>query len=160
MNSSLSPLPATGPLGRLAERLSGDPGFMANVLAAYQAQERLSSSDLADRLGLAPEGLVQLALCKRPQPGGTEFAAQVRQIAAFVGLAPATLAQLIRQVDAMEAAKHPGQSTPAAATHSEPAPTVGQARLGWLAAARDRDETDEQPDQDAPDHEAGKADEG
>lgn len=160
MNSSLSPLPATGPRGRLAERLSSDRAFMANVLAAYQAQERISSSDLADRLGLTPEGLVQLALCKRPQPGSTEFAAQVRQIAAFVGLAPAALAQLIRQVDAVEAAKHSGQSTPAAATPSEPTPSVGQARLGWLAAARDRDETDAQPEQDAPDDEAGKEDEG
>ncbi len=147
VNSSPSPSTAgAAALAQLAERLSADPAYMASVLATFQIQERLDVAGLAKLLSISMEGLTRLALCKRPLSDRPEFANQVRQVAAFAGVEPATLAQFIRQVEAVEAAK--GLAAPVAGEAA--APLAGPMRLGWLAAARDRDGADDHPGHEQP----------
>jgi hypothetical protein len=129
-------------LAGLAHRLEDNPDFMAYVLTAYQAQERLDDSALAEHLGTTLDMLSRLALCRRPEAEAAGFADQVRQIAAYIDADPVALASVVRQVDSLQAlAKRP-------ATLDSEAPSVLQlrSRAGLLAAARDRSETeDEQP---------------
>ena len=128
-------------LAGLAHRLKDNPDFMAYVLTIYQTQERLDDSALAEHLGTTLDALSRLALCKRPEAVSARFADQVRQIAAYISADPAVLANVIRQVDSLEAlAKRP------MALDSE---KLGfrqlRSQAGLLAAARDRSETgDEQ----------------
>jgi hypothetical protein len=85
----------------LTKRLKDNPGFMAYVLTTYQVQEHLHDDVLAERLDISPKMLARLALCKRPIAESSEFADQVRQIAAYTGIEPAILANIIRQVDGL-----------------------------------------------------------
>lgn len=126
-------------LASLAARLRDNPGFMAYVLAKYEQQERLSDETLAKDLGVTPAKLSRLALCKRPTGNSPQFADQVRQIAAYIGVDAAELARIIRQVDSLEtlSQRHQGSKAEEART--------GQLQLGrgLLAAARDRTEESE-----------------
>lgn len=159
MSSTLSSSPASArALEQLAQRLSSDSAYMACVFQTYQTQERLDRAGLATRLGLPQEGLTRLALCKRPSSDQSEFSDQVRQIAAYVGLEPVILAQLIRQVEAVETAKTLGKISGTAAVEEAATSTTTSMRPGWLAAARDRDEADDHPEReetkDQPDQES------
>jgi hypothetical protein len=127
-------------LAGLARRLKDDPGFMAYVLTVYQTQERLDDSALAERLGTSLEMLARLALCRRPDSEPAKFASQVRQIATYVGTDPALLANVARQVHSLDTlATRPIL------------PQAEKQKIGWLpsdagllAAARDRDETEDE----------------
>jgi hypothetical protein len=91
---------------------------MAWVLARYRELERLDDDRLAAFLGIDRPALDRLALCGRPRP--ELFAADVQDIAAHVGADPLRLANLIRQVEALQALAR--------------APATGD--LGVFAAAR------------------------
>lgn len=153
VKSNQLPSPAAGgALARLAQQLSADPTFMSSLLHKFQVQERLDTDSLAKHLRLSPESLTRLALCKRPQSDQPEFTAQVHQIADYAGLNSATLARLIRQVEAVEAAKELGTGSDTTAAEESAPRQSSQMRPGWLAAARDRaeDEEGQQSDQEGP----------
>ena len=126
-------------LARLAQRLRSDPAYMASVLIAYQSQERLSDTELTHRLAIDEAQLPRLALCKRPSSEGDKFAEQVRQIATYTGANPATLAQIIRQIEAVEKLH---TLPPAARAEFENQPLSSAS--GLMAAARDRQKEDDE----------------
>ncbi len=122
-------------LARLAKRLNEDTEYMASILAMYQICERLTDQSLSELLGISPGMLARLALCKRPNPESADFAQQVRKLADFTGADVGAIANLIRQIEALEAMKvlskkQFGQSERWSMAASQ----------GLLAAARDRSE--------------------
>lgn len=138
-------------LARLASRLSADAQFMANALVTYQSQERLNDQALAERLGLTPAMLARLALCRRPQPAKASFGDQVRQIATYTGVDAGKLANLIHEVDAVQAMNALRTRADDRESDTEPASTA----LGWLAAARDRTDPDQDGVKSAPEDGSG-----
>ncbi len=127
-------------LAGLARRLRDDPHYMANILAVYQQQERLDENELIGQLNTGLGNLVRLSLCKRPDANSPHFAEQIRQIAVYTGIEPSKLANIVRQVDALNIlSKQVSMST-----SKDVYPRQGQLRLDLLAAARDRiGDTDE-----------------
>ena len=118
-----------GLLSTLARRLRDDRQYMAHALAAFQSQENLTDEELAQELGTLPELVVRLSLCKRPSPSSARFAEQVRELADYTLTDAARLANILRQVDALEKFSQ----------------RAGEESDGLLAAARDRVEaTDEE----------------
>jgi hypothetical protein len=91
-------------LTALARRLRDDPRYMAHVLAVYQQAERLDDAALANSLGAAPEMLLRLALCRRPEAHAPDFAGQVRTLADYTLLDETQLARVIRRVDELHQA--------------------------------------------------------
>jgi hypothetical protein len=131
-------------LERLAGRLRRDPRFMSYVLAAYQSQENLTEEELSQELRTLPALVVRLALCKRPSPSSPQFAEQVREIAEYTLTDAARLANILRQVEALESlSRHTSLSLQAGDEEAESSRPLS----GLLAAARDRveAETDETP---------------
>ena len=120
-------------LAHLASRLRDDKEFMASALSVYKIQERLSDEALAQRLGLQLEMITRLALCKRPQSNTSNFADQVRQLAAYIDIDASKIAQLIRQVEALEIMGTLSKSE--SSSREAASQTEG---MGWLTAARDR----------------------
>jgi hypothetical protein len=97
-------------LAALAERLREDPQFMAHTLAAYQRRERLDDAALARWLGAAPEMLVRLALCRRPESNAPDFAERARELADYTLIDETRLIALIRRADSLiEPSPHAGQ---------------------------------------------------
>jgi hypothetical protein len=108
-----------------ATRAAQDPTFLGHVLTIYREHERLSEDQLAEFLGTETVFLSRLYLCKRPDSATSNFAERVSAIADYVLIEAATLAGIIRQVDAIESLS------------ARPQPS------GLLAAARDKEEPDE-----------------
>ena len=88
-------------LQRAADRATGLPLFMANLLAEWAQAEGLDWRQAAERLGCTESTAARLALCRRPDPVPESFAEQVRHIAAFVEIDPDALANFIREADAI-----------------------------------------------------------
>src|SRR5215467_4409917 len=86
-----------------AERAAGRPFFIAKALAEFRTLYRFSENDLAAWLGCARGRLPDLALCRRPAARGPEFRADVHKISRYIGIRPERLAQLLREVDAIDA---------------------------------------------------------
>jgi len=131
------------PLLALARRLCNDPRYMAYVLAAYKAQEKLTDEELELELGMLPLLTIRLSLCKRPDAMSPDFAAHVREIADLTLLNEEKLAHILRQVDTVE--KLAGRPS----SLLSPEVAASHLQAGLLAAARDRDEeseTEEQPE--------------
>ena len=124
-------------LAGLARRLQSDPRFMACALAAYREQEGLEEEELPQALGIIPEMLSRLALCKRPDTQSPEFAAQVREIADYTLADEVQLANLLRQISGLEKLARRKSDAAEKSEAAEPLMT------GLLAVARDRDETEE-----------------
>jgi hypothetical protein len=124
---------------RFARRLQSNPRFMAYVLHAYCQQEGFEFGELAGELGIAPEMLVRLALCRRPPGDAPSFAEQVRTIADYTLTDDAQLANILRQVESLE--KLAQIPVPLAAPEAES--LAIEIPSGLLAAARDHEELDE-----------------
>ena len=120
-----APAPGPGPslLRRAAARAAGRAFFLASALLPYAEIEGLDDAALAEWLGCRPDDLPRLLLCRRPRPEPPAFRADVERIAEAFGLSAPTLAEVVRQADALQALREAG-------------PSVGR---GWLAAARDRE---------------------
>lgn len=127
------------PLTGLAQRLQSDPRFMAYALAVYREQEGLEEEELAQALGMMPEMVSRLALCKRPDAQSPGFAEQVREIADYTLADEARLASLLRQISGLEKLARSGRDTFAA----DESAGVDPLMTGLLAVARDRDEIEE-----------------
>ena len=123
-------------LTAFARRFQNDPQFMASALAAYQTHEGLGAEDLAQTLGIWPEMLTRLALCRRPSADAPQFAEQVRAIADYTMTDEAQLANILRQVDGLEKlARRPASLDVSGAEVKTVAPLTG-----LLTAARDHEE--------------------
>ena len=83
---------------RAARTLADDPQVMASALSAYGRRARLDELTIATWLGVVPEHLSHLALCRRPDPASPTFAAEVSALAAYVGCVPERLRTLLEQV--------------------------------------------------------------
>lgn len=132
-----------------ARRAEQRSSFVAADLATYRAMQELSEQELARFLSCPAEALVDLALCRRPDPSTSSFKVQVQRIASFAGCDDVRLAALLREVDAINTFR-------SAAEDSE-----GTTDSGFLAAARDargeevesfRDTEDLDEDDEAPEH--------
>ena len=134
---------ALAALAQLAHRLRNNPMYMSYVLAIYQKQEDLMDEELAQELGTLPALVSRLAICKRPDSSSAQFAEQVRELADYTLIDEAQLAGILRQVDAIE--KLAGR--PAALSITEMERQSALSPPGLLAAARDRDEQGDEPQQ-------------
>jgi hypothetical protein len=119
-------MPIAAPPGgwarRAAARAAERGNYMAGLLTAYQEMQGMDERQLAADLGCSDERLLLLGLCRAPRRA--QFAADVREVAAFAGADPGRLAQMIRAVEAKRAL----------------AQRRGVAGEGYLAAARDADD--------------------
>lgn len=133
-------------LEQLAAGLEDDPAFIAWALARFRAQEPTAATiaALAERLRLSRLSLARLSLCKRPGSAASDFAARVREIAAFVSVDAAELAALLRQVEFLErlpaAESERGDDAGGNSGNVVPFPKTTAAPPPLLAAARDREE--------------------
>lgn len=139
-----------GLLKRFADRLRSEPEYMSSVLAQFKRAERLDDDGLAQRLSTTPEMLVRMALCKCPASESDRFAADVRRIAEYTGSDAGTLANLLRQVNALARLAKGTTLSPRVKSASRP----GYLGSGALAAARDRTDTEEESLSSAPEHES------
>jgi hypothetical protein len=128
----------------LADRLKEDPDYMAWVFANYQKIEKLSEAQLMQALGTSPAGYARISLCKRPLADSQDFASQMKQIADYSDTDPSLLANIIRQVDAVQAL----HSKPEDLTEAEGTSLPEYLQGGVLAAARDRMNLDQSPESD------------
>ena len=119
-----------------ARKAAQDPFFLGSAFKTWQAGEQKDEAAVAVYLGIAPELLSRLALCRRPNSRNpADFGREVSRIAEHFGIAPAALANLLRRADAFEAQ------------------TATQKQPGYLMAARDYEEEEpELPKGDAPEN--------
>jgi hypothetical protein len=122
-------------LGAAAARAADRSFFLASQLAAYRSLHSLTEADLAAWLGCRPDGLVTLALCRRPEIAASSFRAEVEKVAARARAKPERVAEALREVEAVIAFR--------------------QARSvqtgGMLLAARDRlEDAPQHPDHNKP----------
>jgi hypothetical protein len=109
-------------LQRLAQRAREDPFFLASALHQYAGSEGLAWEDLPGRLGIEPDSLDALALCRRP--AAETFRHDVEAIGRRFGIEPDLLAEVVRRADSLGALRHIAEDT---------------SRAGYMAA-RDREE--------------------
>lgn len=106
-----------------ARKATQRPFFLASALESFQELENLDAAQLADWLEITPAQLNLLALCKRPNSAETnQFRRETAAIAEKFSIAPAKLANLIRQATSYEASRQAEQN---------------QAQNSLLMAARD-----------------------
>lgn len=135
----------TAPTGQLpwarraAARAAQRGGYMATLLAEYQEITGMDDQQLAADLACPPERLPLLGLCRAPRRLESQFAADVRTLAAYARANAGRLAQLIRTVDSRRTF----------------AGRVGEGEVGYLAAARDAEEAPAPRAASEPDKEAG-----
>jgi hypothetical protein len=96
-----------------------DPGWLGFWLRWHRHTENLTPGRLAARLGVPPEGLIVLSLCRTPREEA--FQEDLAIVCQRSGADPAVLARLLRQEQGL--ARWRAQAPPA---------------QGWLMAASDR----------------------
>jgi hypothetical protein len=121
-------------LQMLADRLKDNPDYMAWVFASYQKIERISATNLMQILGTSPTEFSKIALCKRPMAESLNFGQQIKQIANYSNTDPSILANIIHQVDSVQALF----LKPEGLSQEERDTSVTQLKAGLLAVARDR----------------------
>jgi hypothetical protein len=98
----------------MADRVAGDPFFLACPLAEYARSEKLDDAALAARLGCRVEDLPRLRLCRAPRAGLAEFREDVTAVARAFGIDPGVLAGAVRHGEGLvrlrEAARAPGEA--------------------------------------------------
>jgi hypothetical protein len=111
-------------LWRSVQRAAGNVFFLASALEAYRIVNQLDYNALAAHLGCSYEELPRLGLCRRPSTEPTAFRQDVERIASYASVRPDRLAQLLREVNSLQALQQID---------------VGAPGQGLLMAARDRD---------------------
>lgn len=127
-DDTFTPVPLTAEqLAALRERLSTNHRFLAKTLRRHREAEGWSHDQLASHLGLTPDGLDRLGLVG--QPRADRFAADVRAIASANSVSDFQLMHLLRAVESRDAF------------------TGSAAARGFVAAARDHDEPELEPEE-------------
>jgi hypothetical protein len=83
------------PLFSLAIQAEQRSFLLAPRLRAYLTREQIDARELAARLGCSLDVLPRLWLCELPR--AEQFAEDVERIAAFLGIEPEPLAQIIAE---------------------------------------------------------------
>jgi hypothetical protein len=111
-------------LRHLAERLRGDPEFLAAYLLDYAETEELTDVALAEQLACEPAQLPSVLLCRCPSGPPAQFRSDLQRITDRFGIDPTRLAQIIRQEQALTALREGAADAelPAAARDREPDP--------------------------------------
>lgn len=109
-------------LALAAARAGNRPFYLASVLVAFQELHQMSDEDLGNRLDCSGATLNALRLCRRPDVDSPQFQNDVRAIGERFSIAPLPLAQLLREVAAVDAMRRPH----------------GEHSSGFLMAARDK----------------------
>lgn len=135
-------------LHELEVRLRSNPNFMSWVIATYQKQEHMLEADVINNLDITPDMFYRLALCKRPNSSHPEFGEEIKQLANYTSIDPTRLADLIRRVEALDTF----MTIPNQLEKREDNLSISSS-IGLLAAARDRDEIEEQEPQSDEVHE-------
>jgi hypothetical protein len=86
-----------------ATRASDDPAFLGYDLREYSKVNGLDEVALAQFLECSKDSLVKLALCLHPSPALDSFRDNVERIAFHCAANAQRLAQLIREVDSVQA---------------------------------------------------------
>ena len=90
-------------LDSFARRLRSDHTFLASALEDYARSEGLNGPGLARRLGISPEDLGRLAICRRPS--GERFNWDIDVIARRFAIDQRLLADVVHQADYVEGVK-------------------------------------------------------
>ena len=77
--------------------------YLAYYLVRYQEQEELTEEAMMEFVGCFGEDYYRLALCQVPDTQGADFAVRLDRVAAYAGASTMKVAQVIRQVAALEA---------------------------------------------------------
>ena len=104
-------------LRKLIERLSDSPTFLALALNQYRVRQNQTWDDLAAELGLTPDQIGRLALCRPPRR--ETFAGDVRKIAEAIPMSAPLLANFLRQIGALQIYDAGGESQMAARDHND-----------------------------------------
>src|SRR5207245_135331 len=109
-------------LALAAARAGNRPFYLAGALAGFQRLRKMTDDELQRHLDCSAETLNALRLCRRPDVESPQFQDDARTIGERLGIAPVALAQLLREVAAVDAmrGRQGGQSS------------------GFLMAARDK----------------------
>ena len=94
-------------LTRLAQLAREREGFMASLLAIYQAQEERGDDELAQFLEIDAKGLPRLALCRRPRIDSGNWDRDIKQIASYTKAKASRLIRLVQAATAYEAGVMP-----------------------------------------------------
>lgn len=125
------PTPLTADqLAWLRDRAATRESALGSQLLRFREQEGWTHNQLADHLGLTPEGLDQLSLAGRPRKD--RFAADVRAIAADSGVPDLQLMQLLRTVESRAAfvgSPAARRIVAAARDHDDQTPSPAEQRL-------------------------------
>lgn len=87
-------------VARAAKHARRNPAMIGWAFARYQRRHQLSAAALASWLGLPLSQLAPLALCRRPDPHLSCFAADVHEIALASGCNDRSLAELLTEAEA------------------------------------------------------------
>lgn len=105
----------TDPLANLARRVGADPFFLAAALAEFARTEGLDDAGLAAALGLPPDRLPHLKLCRPPRPQAEFFWPDVEHLAGRFGIPPESLAEAVRRGESVARARTANPSADAGA---------------------------------------------
>lgn len=122
-------------LAYAAQKVAKRESYLAYYLAQYQQQEGLTETDLQAFVGCTGEAYYRLALCQVPDLQANDFRQRIERIASFTGASALKLAQVIRQVAAVQLLQKAPEST-----------RLGRSANAMLLAARDRDEEKDKAD--------------
>ena len=117
-------------LSVLSARTERHRDFMGYVIREYLNSEGLAEHELCLLLGITPELLVRLSLCKRPDSNQPDFLERVNTIADYTICDEHSILQLIRHVDSLDALRKSGRDV-------------------MLSAARDRQLEESKPSQNS-----------
>lgn len=123
-----------GQLQLLVKTLINNPDYLAWVFASYQKIERLSDTQLMQKLDVSPLAFSRISISKRPATDSPDFAQELRQIANYANTDPVILANIIRQVDSLRAL----HSMPEGEPETDPGSQNTRTQSGVLSAARDQ----------------------
>ncbi|MBJ6761789.1 hypothetical protein JGU66_13525 [Myxococcaceae bacterium JPH2] len=87
-------------LEHAARRGQSETWTLAHVFEQYRQLEQLSPEDLARELNCTRDALLWMSLCRKPE--GDSFKEQVTAIAERHGVAPLSLARILRHVDILK----------------------------------------------------------
>ncbi len=130
-DETFRPTPLTADqLAWLRDRAAIRDSALGSQLLRFREQEGWTHEQLADHLGLTPEGLDRLSLSGRPRKD--RFAADVRAIAADSGVPDLQLMQLLRAVESRDAfvgSQAARRIVAAARDHDDQTPSPAEQRL-------------------------------
>lgn len=113
-------------LERFRRRAAADPFFIGHVLERLARERGFGDPELAMFLGCETARLAPLMACRSPDPKSEQFAAEVRQIAEYVGCNEVRLLSALREVSVLGVLR------------AVPALAAGEPPQSGLLAARQR----------------------